>query len=295
MGVNFTPQKVSQRNNVYPSSPSSVSSESRDDAEVAAAMGAANSEQKDVDYDEYTKMMQLAFYTFAGHQPWAKVSGLYMYKKDLSRFLEILNISDSAEDVFALIDSDVQDGKVTMSEWMDYFTNAEVNPSAPQIRAHIAQQTSWRLLVKSLQIFDRVDADHSGKLEYGEFVRFGRLIGLNESETEMLWHRMDENESGSIDIVELFQWFSARLYAQRQQTRARVRARTDGHPDDSDSSESAVSDNDEDQNAQAQAQYKMKMKMKHTMDGDAGLHELNLAGDANADISHVDDDEKVIA
>jgi len=289
VSVDFRPTKILQRTN-YPSSPSTASSESRDDAEVAAAAvadsGAANSEQKDVgDHDEYTKMMQLAFYTFAGHQPWAKVTGLYMYKKDLSRFLEILHISDSVEDVFALIDSDVRDGKVTMTEWMDYFTNAEVNPSAPQIRAHIAQQTSWRLLVKSLQIFERVDADRSGKLEYGEFVEFGDLIGLNDSETEVLWTKMDENESGSIDIVELFRWFSARLYAQRRK-QARVRARN--NDDVSDSSESAVTDHEEYQ--KPQARYRIKEPKVETDE----LHEHNIAADANADIAHVDDDEKVI-
>merc|ERR1712129_277954 len=169
----------------------------------------------------------------------------------------------------------------------DYFVNVEVNAMAPQIRAHIAQQTSWRLLVKSLQIFERVDADRSGKLEYGEFVQFGALIGLDASETEMLWNTMDENESGSIDIVELFRWFSARLYAQCQ------RADGDDGNGDADSSESVVSDdeNDEDQKAQkaqksavtatTQRQFKMK-------------DERNIAADANADISHVDDDEKVI-
>jgi len=275
--------KASQRLH-HPNSPISVSSESLDDAEVVSAM--ANSEHKadvsqSVDHSEYAKMMQLAFYTFAGHQPWAKVSGLYMYKKDLSRFLEILNIEDSADDVFAVLDSEVTDGKVTMTEWMDYFVNAKVNPTVPQIRAHILQQTSWRLLVKSLQIFERVDADHSGKLEYGEFTQFGALIELDASETELLWNTMDENGSGSIDIVELFEWFRARLYAQRQ--------RTNG---DADSSESVVSDdeNDEDQKAQkaqksavttTQRQFQMK-------------DERNIAEDVNADISHVDDDEKVI-
>merc|ERR1712129_86116 len=175
----------------------------------------------------------------------------------------------------------------------DYFVNVEVNAMAPQIRAHIAQQTSWRLLVKSLQIFERVDADRSGKLEYGEFVQFGALIGLDASETEMLWNTMDENESGSIDIVELFRWFSARLYAQCQ------RADGDNDDGDGDSSESAVSDNDNDNenDEDVKAQKKVTVTQRpYQMKGagEEGLLEHSIVGEAMADIPHVDDDEKVI-
>ena len=60
-----------------------------------------------------------------------------------------------------------------------------------------------------------MDADHSGKLEYGEFRGFGACIGLNDEETEILWNQMDVNNSGAIDITELFEWFRLRLYQQR--------------------------------------------------------------------------------
>ena len=125
--------------------------------------------------------------------------------------------------MLARVDTHIVDGKLTMSEWMDHFCIAAVNPAAPQTRAHLAQQTSWRLLVKSLKIFDRVDADHSGKLEYAEFAEFGALIGLDERETELLWHAMDDDESGSINIVELFRQpdgeggHGTKTYAQREQ------------------------------------------------------------------------------
>ena len=53
-----------------------------------------------------------------------------MFQKDLQSFLEIVNIEDSVEDVFKAIDStDIQDGKVTMTEWMDYFCNPQINPN----------------------------------------------------------------------------------------------------------------------------------------------------------------------
>ena len=69
-----------------------------------------------------------------------------------------------------------------------------------------------------------MDADRSGKLEYGEFTQFGTLIGLNEEETELLWNSMDVNNSGSIDITELFEWFRLRLYQQKGRIRSQRQA-----------------------------------------------------------------------
>eukprot|EP00483_Globobulimina_turgida_P001450 UN01452 len=181
----------------------------------------STNEEKDVDtestedWKEYTSMMQLVFYTFAGYQPWAKKTGLYMHQKELQRFLGIVNIDEPVEAVFKLIDSDIVDGRLTMVEWMDYFTNKEINPGVFQIRQHIEQQITWQLLVKALRIIKQMDADHSGKLEYGEFEQFGTFIGLNAEETELLWNTMDTNKSGAIDITELFEWFRLRLYQQR--------------------------------------------------------------------------------
>eukprot|EP01083_Nonionella_stella_P039415 107190_1 len=167
------------------------------------------------EWKHYKHMMQLTFYTFAGYQPWAKITGLYMHQKDLEKFLEIVNIDDPVENVFKLIDTDVTDGRLTMNEWMDYFTNKDINPGIFQIQEHIQDQITWELLVKALTIFEKMDADHSGKLEYGEFRNFGTLIGLNAEETELLWNSMDTNQSGAVDVVELFEWFRMRLHQQR--------------------------------------------------------------------------------
>lgn len=166
-------------------------------------------------FKEYKKMMQSVFYTFAGYQPWAKKRGLYLHKNELQTFLDIVNIYDDVNDVLKLIDSiDVEDGKITLNEWMDYFCSKEVNPSIFQIKHHIESQITWSLLCKALRIFSIVDEDHTGKLEYGEFRKFGSSIGLNEEETEILWNTMDTNNSGSIDIMELFEWFRLRLHQQ---------------------------------------------------------------------------------
>ena len=56
-----------------------------------------------------------------------------------------------------------------------------------------------------------MDAAHSGKLEYDAFRRFGELIGFDDEKTELLFHTMDSNATGAIDVVDLFEWFQMRL------------------------------------------------------------------------------------
>eukprot|EP01084_Bolivina_argentea_P043378 79920_1 len=167
------------------------------------------------DFREYKKLMQHIFYTFAGYTPWAKKTGLYMNTKELQTFLDIVNIQDPVEEVLALIDTDITDGRLTINEWMDYFVDKKVNPHIFEIKHHIEGQVTWSLLVKALKIFEITDKNHSGKLEYGEFQQFGHGIGLNDEETEILWNTMDTNNSGAISIVELFEWFRFQLYQQR--------------------------------------------------------------------------------
>eukprot|EP00485_Elphidium_margaritaceum_P019910 CAMPEP_0202727964 /NCGR_PEP_ID=MMETSP1385-20130828/185386_1 /ASSEMBLY_ACC=CAM_ASM_000861 /TAXON_ID=933848 /ORGANISM="Elphidium margaritaceum" /LENGTH=508 /DNA_ID=CAMNT_0049394207 /DNA_START=392 /DNA_END=1918 /DNA_ORIENTATION=- len=169
----------------------------------------------DVDWSEYKKLMTLVFYTFAGYLPWSKKVGLYMSFKEVQSFLDIVCIDKRIEEIFESMDSDIKDGRVTLNEFMEYFTDAKVNPECASMKQHIEQQVTWQLLVKSLRIFDALDEDRSGKLENNEFQVFGSSIGLDKQETEVLWQTMDTNQSGSIDIVELFTWFRSRLYQQK--------------------------------------------------------------------------------
>merc|ERR1711933_637190 len=113
--------------------------------------------------------MQLVFYTFAGYKPYAKKVGIFMYKMELKKFLEIVNVDTPVDDVLQLIDTGIVDGKITFNEWMDYFTNKDINVDIFQIKQHIEEQVTWELLKKALKIFEKMDADNSGKLEYGEF------------------------------------------------------------------------------------------------------------------------------
>ena len=137
-----------------------------------------------------------------------------MQKTELQTFLDIVNIQDPADQILKLIDTDHVDG-VTLNEWMDYFVIKDINPRIFQIKQHIEGQVTWILLCKALKIFEICDQDKTGKLNYSDFTKFGQNIGLNDQETEILWNTLDTDNSGSIDIVELFEWFRLRLYQQR--------------------------------------------------------------------------------
>lgn len=136
-----------------------------------------------------------------------------MYRGDLQKFLEMVGVELAVDDVLKQIDTDIADGKITVNEWMDYLTERHVNPDIDDIRQLIESNTT---LCSALRIFGKLDQDHSGKLEYAEFVPFGDCMGLNAEETEVLWHQMDEDDSGAIDIVELLKWFRMRMYKQSQ-------------------------------------------------------------------------------
>ena len=111
------------------------------------------------DWKEYKALMNKVFCTFVGCQPSAKfsiislnshiilvmrdrVSG-FIYQKDLQRFLMIVNLDTPVEDVFRLIDS---------TAWMNYFTNPSVNPRAADIKQHIEEQYTWKLLLEVIVI-----------------------------------------------------------------------------------------------------------------------------------------------
>ena len=85
------------------------------------------------------------------------------------------------------------------------------------MKEHIEKQSSWKLLLKALQIINDVDTDKSGTLEYDEFKLFAQRLDLDEKETEVLWNTIDTDNSGQITIFELFDWFKRRLEAHKQQ------------------------------------------------------------------------------
>ncbi len=114
------------------------------------------------DWNQYKSMMRMVFYAFAGCAPTSKYVGLYMSDQELRKFLEIVCI-DSIDEI------GISDGKIRSDEFMDYFTNKNINPQCVELKQHIENQITWEFLCKALKIFEEMDNDHSGKLEYEEF------------------------------------------------------------------------------------------------------------------------------
>ena len=54
-------------------------------------------------------------------------------------------------------------------------------------------------------LFDKIDIDHSGELDYEEFKLFDKLIGFddNEEETREMFDEADEDKNGSISFEEI--------------------------------------------------------------------------------------------
>ena len=89
------------------------------------------------------------------------------------------------------------------------------------MKRHVEKQVSWTLLLKASNIFDKVDTNRSGQMEYDEFKQFGMMLHLNEKETETLWHTIDTDNSGQITIVKLFDWFKKRLEAAQSKNKTK--------------------------------------------------------------------------
>eukprot|EP01083_Nonionella_stella_P012130 34436_1 len=186
--------------------------------EESESVSSVDSEALRASWAEYRDNLSRLFYLFAGYQRWSKKKGIYMSRNEVKRFLEIVEITKywSVDQVFEVMDNDIVDRKITLNEFVEYFCDCEMNPKASCLKAHIERQVSWTLLIKALRIFDKLDVDRSGQLEYDEFKQFGIMLKLNGTETEILWKTIDKDESGQITIVELFEWFKERLEAARQ-------------------------------------------------------------------------------
>ena len=111
-------------------------------------------EQKMKEFNEYTNDMTHVFYTFAGLTKYAKKRQLYINKKELQIFLDIVCITTSVDDIMTEIDKDIIDNRITLNEWMRYFCEPKFNLYCFDIQEHIQSQTTWILLKKSLKIFD---------------------------------------------------------------------------------------------------------------------------------------------
>eukprot|EP00483_Globobulimina_turgida_P009072 UN09090 len=106
---------------------------------------------------------------------------------------------------------------ITCHEFCDFFCDININPHCQQIKEFIEKQSNWILLQNASKIFDVVDVDKSGSIEYNEFTIFCGLIGETDvASIESLWYQIDVDKSGQIVIHELFEWYQKRLVTQQQ-------------------------------------------------------------------------------
>ena len=119
------------------------------------------------EFNEYKREMTLVFYTFAGIDQYSKKRQLYMKQNDLQKFLDIVCITTPVNEMFRAIDTAVIDNTISYNEWMEYFCDNKVNPNCYDIYKHITSTTSWTLLKKSLKLFEILDTNHNGRINWG--------------------------------------------------------------------------------------------------------------------------------
>ena len=167
----------------------------------------------DGSWRRYEAQHSMVFHAFAGYVPWTQEVGVHIPLDEMRRFLEIVGIECDAEEVMECMDADIEDGRLSLDEWMDYFTNSSCNPRCAEIKEHIEGQMTWKLLVQALE---GVNVHRSDELKYSQFAALGPCIGLNEREMGILWKIIDENDSGAIDVTKVLEWLRVRVHRQRE-------------------------------------------------------------------------------
>eukprot|EP01084_Bolivina_argentea_P309257 534929_1 len=208
-----------------------------------------DSEVERKSWEIYKGNLRKLFSYFAGYQRWNKQKGVYMSRNEVRRFLDIIELTDywSADNVFKKMDID-DTRKVKLDEFIQYFCDQQFNEKAADLKKYIQKQASWQLLLKSMDIFEKVDTNHSGQLNRKEFSKFGEMLNLDEKETDALWKTIDSDKSGQVTIVEMFEWFKKRLEQAKQRKKH-------GNNDDSSSQftshESFTIEDDDDDDSQS--------------------------------------------
>eukprot|EP01084_Bolivina_argentea_P049308 90702_1 len=212
---------------------------------------------------EYKKKLQRLFHCFAG---------MSMSLDELKRFLDIVEITKycAVDDVLLQMSINISDNKITLHEFIEYFCDEQRNPKAKGMKKYIEKQVSWQLLLKTLNIFDKVDTDNSGQLEFSQFKQLGEMLNLNDKETETLWHAIDTDNSGYISVVDLFEWLKKRLEtaqkkkAQREkQTNTREFSRSHSSFYDDESTTEFASEKSINDNNQSTIQLQNESKWQH--------------------------------
>eukprot|EP01084_Bolivina_argentea_P138053 243138_1 len=174
----------------------------------------------------YRQSIEQVFWQFAGSSGNSK-KNLNMTVKELKTFLTIIHLNDNknSNNVMITTDkflqviqkSDAAKPLISCNEFCDFFCDVGINPQCEQIKEFTQKQSNWTLLKNASKIFDIVDEDKSGAIEYDEFKTFCEFIEETDPKrVEQLWNTMDQDNSGQIVIHELFAWYQKRLMSEQQ-------------------------------------------------------------------------------
>eukprot|EP01084_Bolivina_argentea_P142813 250855_1 len=168
--------------------------------------------RNDIDYEdsmeknewiEYRHNLKNIFRFFAG---W---NSSYMKKKELQNFLDILDIKKFW--TMHLLQDDI----ISMDQFIKYLCNEYINNRTRDIKKHIIKQPQYTLLLNALKFLEDIDLDNNnnkkGILQFNDFKKFGKNLSLNDLETEILFNKIDKNDTGNITIDQVFEWFKKKL------------------------------------------------------------------------------------
>ena len=153
------------------------------------------------EWRQYRDNLKRIFIFFAGYK--AKK----MRIQEMSRFLEIFGIKQYWNN--QLMPEDV----ITMEDFIKCLCNEWMNDKVKQIKKHIEQQPEWGIILNTTMFLQEIDATGNGDgiLEFDDFQKFAVNIGLDTSETEILFDVIDEKRNGKIKISGVFKWYKKKF------------------------------------------------------------------------------------
>ncbi|ETO35672.1 hypothetical protein RFI_01389 [Reticulomyxa filosa] len=202
--------------------------------DVASKVVSVSVDNEDTEeFDEFKRTISQAFWAFSGYSKFKKTN-IYLRQNEISKFLEICNITEPSEEViFHEMDSEIVDNQISYSEFVNYFCDPNTNPGCYSLQKYMEQQTNFQILREALRILEVCNSlldessnaphantgtpnnnksEFTGRITYKQFQKFAdELLHLDPGQTEELWYQIDADDSGDIRIDELFDWLKTQL------------------------------------------------------------------------------------
>ncbi len=148
--------------------------------------------------------MNKIFYCFAGYDNDESKKEMYMTLNDIIGFLEIVEINEywSVDEICNTMNINKhKNKKINVITLVEFFCDENINSKAIDIKTHIEKRSAWKLLLRAVEIFEKLDVDHCGQLGFDKFKQFGIMLGINDKETEVLYNSIDSDQSGYIILL----------------------------------------------------------------------------------------------